>query len=188
MKHYNRQSTRLRDFDYRGGEYHVVICCADRLPLLGEVVGGGMVCNELGRYVEVCLESIPQHTPYASVPVFQVMPNHVHAIVCIENNSFSHPTTLFEEGIVLEPFEEDNLARDITPQKGQLATVIRSFKAAVSHWSRQHDIPFSWQRGYYDHLIRCRSELDKTIDYIIQNPTAWERDCYYLCIPSILRY
>ena len=88
---HGRISTRLPDFEYRGGVYHVVICTSDRESFLGEIINHEMCCNELGLYVEKCLQTVPYHLSYAHVPFFQVMPNHVHALVRIDTNLFSRP-------------------------------------------------------------------------------------------------
>jgi REP element-mobilizing transposase RayT len=33
-----------------------------------------------------------------------------------------------------------------------------------------------WQRNYYEHVIRSDNELNKTREYIINNPMQWELD------------
>jgi putative transposase len=33
-----------------------------------------------------------------------------------------------------------------------------------------------WQRNYYEHVIRTDDELNKTREYIINNPMQWELD------------
>ena len=85
-----------------------------------------------------------------------------------------------EKHLILEPFDYNvgNYAKEITPQKGQLGTVIRSIKSAVTHWANQQQIPFKWQRNFYDHIIRSSHELMATISYIEQNPANWEEDLY----------
>ena len=202
---HGRISTRLPDFEYRGGVYHVVICTSDRESFLGEIINHEMCCNELGLYVEKCLQTVPYHLSYAHVPFFQVMPNHVHALVRIDTNLFSRPIGATgvaccaptnapsgvkdtpqighegeEKHLILEPFDYNvgNYAKEITPQKGQLGTVIRSIKSAVTHWANQQQIPFKWQRNFYDHIIRSSHELMAMISYIEQNPANWEEDLY----------
>jgi len=33
-----------------------------------------------------------------------------------------------------------------------------------------------WQRNYYERIIRNHDELERTREYIIDNPTNWEND------------
>jgi REP element-mobilizing transposase RayT len=47
-------------------------------------VNGEMNLNVLGQKMNDTIAEIPTHHPYAKIPVYQVMPNHVHLIVCID--------------------------------------------------------------------------------------------------------
>jgi REP element-mobilizing transposase RayT len=43
-----------------------------------------------------------------------------------------------------------------------------------SQWS-----PFPgklWQRNYYEHIIRSEEDLYKIREYIVNNPTGWDKD------------
>ena len=64
-----------------------------------------------------------------------------------------------------------------SPKPGSLATVIRSYKSAVSKNVHLIDPDFSWQPLYYDHIIRSgalhATSLDRIRDYIINNPVKW---------------
>ncbi len=62
----------------------------------------------------------------------------------------------------------------ISPKPGSLATVIRSYKSAVSKNIHLSDHDFSWLPRYYDHIIRSDRELNRTRDYIINNPVKWD--------------
>jgi putative transposase len=54
---------------------------------------------------------------------------------------------------------------------------MRSYKAAVTRWCRQHKFNnFAWQPRFYDHIIRNDGSLDKIRKYIINNPMKWEDD------------
>ena len=37
-----------------------------------------------------------------------------------------------------------------------------------------------WQRGYYDHIIRNKDELQQIRKYIINNPAKWQEDKYFI--------
>jgi hypothetical protein len=52
-----------------------------------------------------------------------------------------------------------------------LGQIIRSFKSQVTRRIRKSDLTeFSWQRGYYDHVIRSDEALSRIRDYICTNP------------------
>ena len=57
---HHRQSTRLRDYDYSSpGGYFITACIENREPLLGEVINGEMIVNELGSVVRATWEGLP---------------------------------------------------------------------------------------------------------------------------------
>jgi len=85
---HNRQSTRLKGYDYsREGLYFVTICTHDRECLFGEIVVGAenfppiMKLNDAGTIANECWLEIPQHFPNAILHEHIVMPNHVHGII-----------------------------------------------------------------------------------------------------------
>ena len=86
---YRIPSARKVDHDYSGGAYFVTICCKNREWFFGHIVEDGdgekkMILNDTGKYAEQMLNALPSHNPYASVPLWVVMPNHVHLIVVID--------------------------------------------------------------------------------------------------------
>jgi putative transposase len=40
-------------------------------------------------------------------------------------------------------------------------------------------VNFSWQAGYYDHIVRNEKSLEDIYRYIIGNPAKWAEDEYY---------
>lgn len=52
------------------------------------------------------------------------------------------------------------------------ATVIQQWKGAVS---KQAGFPV-WQKGFYDHVIRCGSDYREIWNYIEANPLRWRED------------
>ncbi|MFI5252017.1 MAG: hypothetical protein ACHQQQ_06235 [Bacteroidota bacterium] len=68
----------------------------------------------------------------------------------------------------------------ISPSKGTLGIIIRTFEAAVTTWCRNNGHEdFAWQRNYYEHIIRSEKDLSVIRNYIIQNPLKWTLDEYY---------
>ncbi len=111
--------------------------------------------NALGRFCETALENIPQHYPYSEVPVFIVMPNHIHAIIGIN--------------------ETDN-----APQiRIALSVVIGGLKQKVSMFARRNNIAFAWQSRYHDHIIRNHNDGNKIAEYIEANVERWGADEFY---------
>ena len=69
------------------------------------------------------------------------------------------------------------------PVAASLATIVRSFKSAVSKRVREElgaaNLPV-WQRSYFEHVIRDEDSLNKIRNYIWENPIHWNTDEYYL--------
>ena len=83
---YRIPSVRATWHDYNGGMYFITICTKDREHYFGEIVDGEMRLTAVGAYVQQCIGEIPEHNVYAYVPLFVVMPNHIHMVVIIDDN------------------------------------------------------------------------------------------------------
>ncbi len=84
---HNRQSIRLKDYDYtQPGAYFVTICTVNRIHLFGEIVDDEMVLNPAGEMVKVIWDEIPQHYPNVKIDAFVIMPNHIHGIIILIGN------------------------------------------------------------------------------------------------------
>jgi len=83
----------LRGFDYAAtGAYLVTVCVLGRRCVLGNVVGDRTLVSPLGRVVTEALLDVPSHWNEAvSLDCFVVMPNHVHAILCIGRRAGQAP-------------------------------------------------------------------------------------------------
>ena len=83
--YHNRKSIRLKGYDYsQPGFYYVTICIHNRRQnLFGDVVNGEMVLNEMGNIANNQLVCLPERFPNVKMDIFQIMPNHIHAIIRI---------------------------------------------------------------------------------------------------------
>jgi hypothetical protein len=78
----SRKSIRLREFDYSSeGAYLVTICTYRRKCSLGEIRDGKGQLSRVGKIVQECWFTIPQHFPRVTIDEFVVMPNHTHGIL-----------------------------------------------------------------------------------------------------------
>ena len=108
---------------------------------------------------------------------FIAMPNHIHGII-VRTQRFTP-----EIKDVINQNSTDSMNKLIeyrkSPSRSQmLHEMVRTFKAVVSyHIRRSGKTPeFSWQREYYDHIIRNPKELDRIRTYILNNPCKWQED------------
>ena len=65
----------------------------------------------------------------------------------------------------------------ISPKSGSLSAILRSYKSAVTQWCRKNGYDdFTWQPRFYDRIIRADGSLNKIREYIVNNPTKWEKN------------
>ena len=163
----SRRSIRLRHFDYRqAGYYFLTLCTDQRRNLFGYVFDDSVRLSALGELAAMQWLALPEHFAYASLDAFVVMPNHVHGIV----------------QLLTELREVDRTERFGAPCRGSIATLVRSYKAAVTRQARLHATDSRqvvWQRNYWERVIRDEAELLETRRYIENNPQQWMLDRLY---------
>ena len=87
---YRIPTARAEWWQYGGGVYHVPIKTQNAIQCFGRIIRNPqthkneMHFSELGKYVNEIIPKISEHQWYARVPVWTVMPNHVHMIVMID--------------------------------------------------------------------------------------------------------
>ncbi|HEY0070175.1 MAG TPA: transposase [Chloroflexia bacterium] len=168
----HRRSIRLRDHDYAAGVYFVTICAAKNMCLFGEVVGGRVRLNEVGRAVAEEWVWTGFVREYVVLDAFVVMPNHVHGIVTLW---FDKDTdTIRDLG------ESTTHHRKFGGLEARtLAGVVGAFKAAATRYvNRMYGTPGEslWHRNYYEHIIRNEDDLERIREYIRNNPLNWDKD------------
>jgi len=143
-----RRSLRLQGFDYSTpGAYYITICCDRRRYLLGEVRDSQFLPSPLGVQIAMTWLEVPVRFPSVSLDTHGVMPNHLHAILHLQNASVPLPA------------------------------IVQAFKSLTSNAAIRGRGPDRlWQRGYYEHVVRDEQDLDRIREYILNNPVQWALD------------
>ena len=82
---HKRRSIRLKGYDYsRPGAYFVTLVTWHREKIFGEVIDGEMFLNKIGLIVHDEWMNIESIRKEISLDEYILMPNHLHAIVWIE--------------------------------------------------------------------------------------------------------
>ncbi|MFN0254702.1 transposase [Pedobacter ureilyticus] len=173
---FNRQSLRLRGYDYsKEGLYFITICCQDRIHRFGKIVNGVMILNDAGKQTEICWMAIPKHFTNVVLHDFVVMPNHIHGIVEI-----TAPLVRAKHFSPSHIWANDDLPiRHGTSRT--VGSIVRGFKIGVTKWFiENHNKKNIWQRNYYEHIIRNENAYQNISNYIQNNPLNWEEDKFYL--------
>jgi len=180
---YRTESMRLPNWDYRSNaDYFVTICTKDRKCLFGDISMDyhtkqkTMRLSKIGGFANDYWMEIPEHFPFVKLDAFVVMPNHIHGIITI--NHFKNVACNISTNDI--PLSINKQMANISPKKGSLSSVIRSYKSAVTKHARQIDSNFSWQSLYHEHIIRNPFALHRIRNYINNNPNSWDTDNFYL--------
>jgi len=165
------ETTRLRDYDYSAnGAYFVTICANKFKQYFGKIENEKVVLSDIGSFAERYWRAITDHFPFVQNDEFIIMPNHIHGIIFIEHCR--------DVACNVSTGKKNEGMSQISPKKGTLSSVIRSFKSAVSKSCNVGQLPFKWQPGFYEHVIRNIDDLKLTREYIVNNPLKWHLDKY----------
>lgn len=192
---YRIPSARAVWHDYNGGDYFITICTGGREHYFGEILNGEMVLNGLGMKLNELIVEIPTHHPYAKTPVYQIMPNHVHLIVCIDGTDVACTDAACRDVACRDVACRDAACHVSTPstsyakpnkkmqeiadQCGLLSIAMGGMKSALTKYANTNKIEFGWQTRFHDHIIRDREEWERIANYIENNPATWENDKFY---------
>jgi REP element-mobilizing transposase RayT len=153
-----RKRIRLRDFAYDGVHtYYVTINAYEKRCLFGTCDGESVTLNALGRLVQSAWLDTPRLRPEVILDELIVMPNHMHAILCITSEA--------------EPAQSARLKK--------LYRILGGFKGHVTGEWRKHlaDPTFEvWQIRFHDHVVRATEDLERIRAYIRGNPMRWRRE------------
>ena len=142
-----RKSPRIAEYDYSRPNYYFITICTDHKDCIFGMPGR---LNASGIIAEKCLLKIQKFNPAVAIDKYVIMPNHVHAILAVNENSPS------------------------------ITTVIGQYKSAVTKRIREiYPRKNVWQRSFHDHVIRDQRGYEKIWMYIEDNPRKWEEDCFY---------
>lgn len=150
-----RKRMRLMNYDYSlHGDYFVTIVTQGRISRFGKFKNDDLILNDIGRMIESCYLGLERENDEVDCLDYVVMPNHFHCIIRLLS---------------------DNI---------YLPDLIRMFKSKTSvlyiQGVKEHSWPALdqrlWQRGYYEHIIRCDRVFNYIRDYIFHNPERWYYD------------
>jgi len=188
---YRIPSARLQNWDYaRAAWYFVTVCTKGQACFFGEIVEGEVVLSPTGRIVAEEWEKTPQVRPSVALDQWQIMPNHLHAILVIKDvetprwgvsreetfqrNVSTGDVETARRAVSARGTHRRALARTPRLKPASLGSIIGQFKSACTRRIWAAGFPdFAWQPRFYDHIIRSQDSLAKIRDYIIHNPLMW---------------
>ena len=126
-------------------------------------MNGEMRLSEIGQIAEEEWLKTPNIRPGMELDAFAIMPNHIHGIIVIK-----------EESPI--PNVGTHSCASLQRKPRSLGSIIAGFKSAATKRINEtlHEPSFPvWQKKYYDRIIRSDKELNTIRDYIRNNVIQW---------------
>ena len=85
---YRIPTARWQDWDYRtNAAYFITISTKDKAHCFGEINNDAMQLSNIGVLADVFWHEIKNHAEHLILNAFTVMPNHIHGIIILDNNT-----------------------------------------------------------------------------------------------------
>ena len=142
-----RKSPRIKHYDYATPNYYFVTICTSSKACL---FGSPQRLNHRGKIAQSGLLEIAKHFHGVYIDKSVVMPNHIHAIIVLQN------------------------------EVANLSTIIGQYKSFVTKKLHETEPNLQvWQTFFHDHVIRNEKSYQKIWNYIETNPIKWQEDCFF---------
>ena len=186
QKKYRIHSTRLPNWNYGNASlYFITICTQKMVHFFGEIIKEEIILSEIGGIVKTEWLKTFMLRPDMNLWIgeFMIMPNHFHAIIGIGSNVYNTENGDAKHGDAKHGDAKHRVSTIVPnqfgPQSKNLASIIRGFKSSVSILARKTNPDFHWQTRFYDHIILNDKSFQTISDYIINNPTNWNKDKFF---------
>ncbi|MCF6348470.1 MAG: transposase [Flavobacteriaceae bacterium] len=169
MKGYNYSNNNL---------YFVTICVQNKKCCFGNVIEGtgrdlsvhgdvnnngaikesSVALNTFGKIAEARLLWLEEQYEYVIMHSYIIMPNHVHAVIEIDNCG------VLNQNIKIKSLSE-------------LVGAYKTTSSKLIH--KQGHKSFKWQRSFHDHIIRNDTAFKNISNYIVTNANRWKSDMFF---------
>ena len=126
--------------------------CLSKIVMSNETQEPIVELTPIGRIIEKQLKWLCEQYEYINIPIYVIMPDHIHFII-----------EFFTE------FKCEN-----RPKVKPLAHLMGALKSTSSkeiHLTGNTN--FTWQRNYFDNIIRSENMQNNIFRYIQRNPFNW---------------
>ncbi len=158
--------------DYQSRRIYLITMTVEgRKPLLGKLVGNAeapqgavdapcIELTELGLCVRESWMAIEHHYPDIKVLATQVMPDHIHGILFVQQHMEVH----ISQAIKGFKTGTNKVFREMCPSAATLSRQRQNEKGGYRHQG------FLWSPGFNDHILENAGELERWFEYLRDNP------------------
>ncbi len=156
------------------GLYYITICTFNRELIFGQIEDYSLVPSAEGKIVSEEWNKSFEIRKELFCEAFVIMPNHLHAILRIENVETHGRASLQKKyGIAYRPPKSiSSFVAGFKSSSTKRINECRDARRCVSSNA-------VWQPRFYDHIIRNGEEYQRIQDYIHNNPAKWEEDEFF---------
>jgi REP element-mobilizing transposase RayT len=203
---HHRRSIRLKGYDYsQAGAYFITICCEDRVYRFGEIKIGQIILNEYGEIAYNEWVTLTERFANFELDVFQIMPNHIHGIIVLndvsvgagftpaQNDADAQNKTVAQNNITGKTVAQNDDSQNgqsgniratarVAPTVGDIVGAYKSLvvnECLDIYKSKNETMGKFWQRNYHEHIIRNEQSYQTISKYIIHNPEKWAEDKFH---------
>lgn len=150
------------------GEFFVTICSQDPTTPLSILKNGKLVLTKAGKIAENYLHSIRKNFAKVVLEGYSIMPDHIHAIISIDN---SRPST---ENLVIHDVSRFEISFGLMVGrknpfllKGSIFHIITWLKSSsLLEIKKETNESFAWKSGYFDFTINDKKAFAAIQEYI----------------------
>lgn len=204
LNKYRVDSHRRKGWDYsRNGMYFITFVTQGRICNLGRInLQNEMILFDFGKIVETEWIRSFEIRQELTCDEYIIMPNHLHAIICIHQLGDGNPSAdgdidtvqphgraaLSSPSPMPSPSPSSRISKNCIRMPKSISSFLAGFKSIVNSkiddFIDEHrlDIPkynrknHFFQPNYHDHIIRNDQEYQRIKNYIINNPIKWNED------------
>ncbi len=204
---FKNASLRLQGFDYsKPGAYFITLICKDRIHRLGRIKDKNMILNEYGEIAHNEWSNLHNRFPNLELGAFQIMPNHIHGIIILNDSVKPGFTPGYNTEILdktddstptemVDPTDRPTARVDSTNRptarvgptdRPTIGDIVGAYKSVVSNGclklykEKTQVMGRFWQQDYYEIIIRDSIAFNNITNYIINNPAKWVEDEFKL--------
>lgn len=180
---YRNETARAQWWNYANdGAYFITICTAGREWIFGEILNNEMYLSPIGEIVYHEWSVSFDMRAELFCDTFVIMPNHIHAILRIDNGIGvgTHGRATLRPSPKPTPPPANTGVAYRSPKS--VSSFVAGFKSAatkrINEYRNSPKKPV-WQTRFHDHIIRNDAEYQRIYNYIETNIENWEKDKFF---------
>lgn len=146
-----------------GFVFYYYYCAAQTMPVWNNSTITN-VTQRIWHHSPSAMGRITQKVPSYWRGCFQIMPNHIHGILLLTLPDWAGASPAPTVGNIIGTYK---------------SIVANHCLEIFKHKQPGKTMGKLWQRDYYEHIIRNEQSLLNITNYIIANPSNWDRDPFY---------